>query len=133
MESSYKIADVIIDYELNTHVIDICFSGCTTIFLGGEKRTMARASKLGFHRSWWGHEEMKAYYESEKENSGWSDVWEFASWVHDDAQEEIYRAFTFLLERNITAIFAIKTLKAESEDGWYPRRKELIEAKFLTQ
>lgn len=135
VETSYEIADLIIDYELDTHVVEICYSACPTIFLGGEKRTLARLSKLGFHRGWWDAEGMKEYYESEKEDSGWETVFDFASWVYEEAQEEIYKDFEFLLERGIEPFFAIKTIQANpnESDGWYPRRKELREANFLTE
>ena len=39
----------------------------------------------------------------------------------------------FLIERNVDPLFAIKTLKAESDDMWYPRRKELISSGFITE
>ena len=29
--------------------------------------------------------------------------------------------------------FVIETMRARSEDGWYPRRKELIEANIITE
>ena len=133
IESSYEIADLIIDYDLDTHVVDICFSGCTTLLLGGKRRTLEKGSKVGFHRSWWDVDLMKDYYEENKEYEGWGNIFEFAAWIHEDAQEEIYKDFEFLLERGIDPLFSIKTLKAEKNDGWYPRRKELLNANFLTE
>lgn len=132
VESAQGIADILIDYELNTHGVEICFSACTTIFLGGEKRTMERAAKIGFHRSSWG-ESMKAYYEYNQEYYGWRDVWGFAAWVHDDSLNEVYTDLQFLLGRNVAPLFAIKTLRAKSDDGRFPRRKELLGAEFLTE
>ena len=134
VETSYEIADLIIDYELDTHVVDICYSACSTLFLGGEKRTMERGSKLGFHRGWWNPDNMEEYYNSEKDAENWETVFDFASWVYEDAQEEIYDEFQFLLERGVEPFFAIKTIKeAPDDDGWYPRRKELLDANFLTE
>ena len=130
--TAYEIADLIIDYELDTHVVEICFSGCATLLLSGKKRTMQRGSKIGFHRSWWDVDAMEEYYESEKETEGWGSVFEFAAWVHEDAQDEIYMDFQFLLERKVDPFFAIETLKADVDGGWYPRRKELLDANFLT-
>lgn len=133
VETSYEIADLIIDYELDTHAVEICFSGCATLLLGGKERTLERGSKIGFHRSWWDVDALRYYYEENKESEGWDSVFDFAAWVHDDAQEEIYRDFEFLLERGVAPLFSIKTLRAESDDGWYPRRKELRDANFLTR
>ena len=133
VETSYEIADLIIDYGLETHVVGICFSGCTTLLLSGKKRTLEKGSKVGFHRSWWDVDLMKDYYEENKEYQEWGSVFEFAAWVHEDAQEEIYKDFEFLLERGVDPLFAIKTLKADADDDWYPRRKELLDANFLTE
>lgn len=133
VEAANEIASLIIDYELNTHTVDICFSACPTIFLGGEKRTLQRGSKIGFHRSWWPIDGLKAYYEDNKETEGWKDVFSFAAWVHEYTQDEIYRDFRFLLERGVAPLFAIETLQEGPEGGWYPRRKELREANFLTE
>ena len=44
--AAMHIADVVIDYELNTFVDGECSSSCVTIFLAGEKRTLARGSWL---------------------------------------------------------------------------------------
>ncbi len=133
IDTSYEIADLIIDYELDTHAIGVCYSACTTLFLGGRKRTLERGSKLGFHRGWWDPADMKEYYESEKDAEGWETVYDFASWVYEHAQEAIYLEFQFLLERGVDPFFAIKTIReAPDDDGWYPRRKELLDANFLT-
>jgi len=133
VEASNEIASLIIDYELDTHAVDICFSACPTILLGGNKRTLQRGSKIGFHRSWWDVDALKYYYEYNKEAEGWDDVFAFAAWVHDDALEGIYRDFEFLLERGVAPLFAIKTLREGPEGGWYPRRRELLDANFLTE
>lgn len=132
-ESAYKIADLIIDYDLNTHVVGICYSACTLVSLAGNKRTLAKDSKIGFHRGWWDPASMREYYEAEKEIVGWSDIFDFSSWIFEFAQEDMYKDFKFLLERNVDPLFAIETVKAAPEDGWYPRRKELLEANFLTE
>ncbi len=134
VESSYAIADLVIDYELDTHAVDICFSGCTTIFIGGTKRTLAKGSKIGFHRGWWSSESIQEYYESEKESAQWDNPFEFASWVYEDAQEELYKDFKYMLERDIEPFFAIESIKAHPDDeGWYPRRKALLKANVLTE
>ena len=128
------MSDIIIDFGLNTHVKEICFSACPLLLIGGEKRTLEKGSKIGFHRSSWGSESMKDYYK-DKENQeyfGWKNEFDFSSWVYDDSQEDIYKQFKYYLERGISPEFVIETMKARSEDGWYPRRKELLEANIIT-
>ena len=129
------MSDIIIDFGLNTHVKEICFSACNLLLIGGEKRTLEKGSKIGFHRSSWDSESMKDYYK-DKENQeyfGWKNEFDFSSWVYDDSQEEIYKQFKYYLERGISPEFVIETMRARSEDGWYPRRKELLEANIITK
>ena len=80
-EAAQYIADVVIDYELDTYVDGECSSSCVTIFLGGEKRTLARGSWLGFHKTYWSSESMKEYYESEKEEEEWESPFEFSEFA----------------------------------------------------
>ena len=127
-EAAQYIADVVIDYELDTYVDGECSSSCVTIFLGGEKRTLARGSWLGFHKTSWSGESMKEYYESEKEEEGWESPFQFSEWVYADTQEQILKDFEYMLERGVSPAFVIKTLRADSDDMWYPRRKELVAA-----
>jgi len=129
------MSDIIIDFGLNTHVKEICFSACNLLLIGGEIRTLEKGSKIGFHRSSWGSESMKDYYK-DKENQEyfeWKNEFDFSSWVYDDSQEVIYKQFKYYLERGISPEFVIETMRARSEDGWYPRRKELIEANIITE
>ena len=129
------MSDIIIDFGLNTHVKEICFSACPLLLIGGETRTLEKGSKIGFHRSSWGSESMKDYYK-DKENQeyfGWKNEFDFSSWVYDDSQEEIYKQFKYYLERGISPEFVIETIKARTEDGWYPRRKKLLEANIITK
>lgn len=122
------LADLVIDYDLDTNVSGTCDSACTTVFLGGNKRTIDRGSWLGFHQSYWGAEAIENYYKEMKEEEEWSTPFEFASWMHDDTQSEILTDLEYLIERKVSASFAIKTLQASSDDMWYPRRKELENA-----
>ena len=134
ISAAVEMADIIIDFELDTHVKEICFSACPMLLIGGEKRTLEKGSKIGFHRSSWGSESMKDYYK-DKENQeyfGWKNEFDFSSWVYDDSQEDIYKQFKYYLERGISPEFVIETMRARSEDGWYPRRKELLEANVIT-
>jgi hypothetical protein len=123
-----EISDVVIDYNLDTIVSGICSSACTTIFLAGNARSVTRGSKIGFHRSFWSASSMRTYYDSYKEDEDWDTPFEFAEWVQSDAQDQVFHDLEYLIERGVNARFAIKTLKAESDDMWYPRRRELEDA-----
>lgn len=128
-----EMADLVIDARLSTHVEFSCESSCATVFLAGKKRSLALGGKIGFHKSYWEADSIKEYYESEKETEGWSNFFDFASWMYEDTQSEIFTEFEYLIERGITPKFAIETLRAGSDGMWYPRRSKLLEGGVLTE
>jgi len=125
IEAAVYMSDIIIDYELDTDVVGECASACTFLFLAGEKRTIQRGSWLGFHQGSWDKDSIKEHYEYNKEEYGWENEFEHSSWVYKDTQKQIFRDMEYLIERGVEPLFAIKTMKADSKDMWYPRRKEL--------
>ena len=127
------MADLVIDAELNTFVEQNCESACVTIFLVGKNRIMELGAKIGFRASWWPAKNMQSYYQNNKEDKDWETPFEFASWLYEDTQKEIFEQFEYLLERGVQPHFAIQTLKAGSDGMWYPRRKELLKGGILTQ
>ena len=127
------ISDIVIDFELDTYVSGECSSACVDIFLAGNKRVLQRGSWLGFHKGSWAASDMKNYYEFKREEEGWSDPFEFSSWLYEDTQEEILRQMKYMLERGVKADFIIETLQADNEGMWYPRRKRLQEAGVITE
>ena len=133
IEVADKMADLVIDAELNTLVEENCESACVTIFLAGKNRIMELGAKIGFHASWWSAKNMHSYYQNNKEVQDWETPFDFASWLYEDTQKEIFEQFEYLLERGVQPHFAIQTLKAGSDGMWYPRRKELLKGGILTQ
>lgn len=131
IEAAVFMADLIIDFELDTNVSGTCESACTLIFLGGEKRTVERGSWLGFHQSYWDAPYIQEYYEQNQNDSGWMTPFDFASWLYEDTQQEVLRNLEYFVERGVDARFAIKTMRATSDDMWYPRRKEMEAAGII--
>ena len=127
------MADLIIDADINTYVEGTCESACVTMFLGGRNRILALGGKIGFHAGWWAADSIEEYYNAEKDNEGWETPFDFASWLYEDTQAEIFTEFEYLLERGVKPQFAIQTLRAGSDGMWYPRRKELLEGGILTE
>ena len=125
IEAAVYMSDIIIDYELDTHIVGECISSCAILFIAGEKRTIQRGSWLGFHQSSWDKVSIKDYYEYNKDEYGWENAFEYSSWIYKDTQKQIFRDMEYLIERGVEPLFAIKTMKADSKDMWYPRRKEL--------
>lgn len=63
----------------------------------------------------------------------WSDPFEFAEAMYQDTQADILSDLEYMLERGVSASFAIQTLRADSDDMWYPRRKTLVAAGVFYQ
>ena len=133
LAAAQYISDLIIDFELDTYVSGECSSGCVDIFLAGNKRVLERGSWLGFHKGSWAPENIKNYYENNKEEEGWNDMFEFSSWAYEDTQSEILKQMKYMLERGVEADFIIQTPQADSEGMWYPRRKQLEAAGVLNE
>ena len=133
VEVADTMADLVIDAELNTFVEENCESACVTIFLAGKNRIMEIGAKIGFQASWWPAENIQSYYQNNKEDKDWETPFEFASWLYEDTQKEIFKQFEYLLERGVQPHFAIQTLKVGSNGMWYPRRRELLNGGILTQ
>ena len=129
---AYEISDLIIDFDLDTHVNGVCHSSCTILFLAGNKRTVERGSTLGFHQLHWPAESQRVYYDYYL-GTDWNDEFEYAEWLYNDAQATILLDMEYLLERGVEPSFAIKTLQADSYDMWIPRRKELLNAGVIIE
>ena len=133
VEAAFYMADLIIDYELDTNVNGTCESACTPMLLAGERRTVERGSWVGFHQSYWDAPYIQGYFERNRDSKGWSNAFEFASWKYEDTQREVLRNLQYFVERGVDAGFAIKTMKATSDDMWYPRRKELEAGRVIVE
>lgn len=133
ISAAVYIADLVIDYELDTNVNGECSSACTLVFLGGEHRSLNRGSWLGFHQSWWDPAYVEQYYLDNRDSEGWSTPFEFASWLYGDTQSEVLETMEYFVERGVQPLFAIRTMQATSDDMWYPRRKELEAAGVIVE
>jgi hypothetical protein len=127
------ISDIVVDYELDTVVDNICSSSCVIIFLAGIKRSMVRGSKIGFHQNRWSASSVENYYKDNKEFNGWSSPFEFGSWIYKDTQSEVFLKLNYLLERGVSADFAIQSLENQGDGMWYPRRDKLNQAGVLRE
>lgn len=128
-----EIARIVIDFGLDTVVSGVCSSSCVNIFLAGKARRMMLGSKIGFHQRHWPVDAMESYYNRWADEKRWETPFDFASWVYQDTQSEMYQDLKFMVERGVDPAFAIETKKVLTSDEWFPSRQELTEAGVLRE
>ncbi len=101
----------ILERELDTHVVNKCYSACTIAFLAGRKRTMLKDAELGFHR-----------YKLESDQPGLISV-----------ADELDRDRLFFAERGLSRAFIQKVFAAEHSELWKPSRATLVQGGVLVQ
>ena len=127
-----EISDLIIDFELDTHIIDYCWGNCIFMFMGGQNRTMAKGSELAINMTGYRLEFIEGIIEN-KDYEVLGTLPEYIVWVDEVAREEIIEYFTLLLEQGVEPSFIIESIEKASKENWIPRRKQLLEANILTE
>ena len=126
------IADMIIDFELDTHISGYCWGNCLFMFIGGEKRTMARGSEIAIRFYPYTAEQLEDII-AKKTYEFFGSLADYIVWIDESSRTEIVEYFSLLVERGVKPVFIIESLKKGSIDKWIPRRKELLEANLLTE
>lgn len=132
IEAAYAMAAVVADYGLKTEVQGECASACAIIFVAGTERRMNKGGRIGLHPSSWGVDAMRSYYEDWREDSGWKDEFAFAEWVYDEGQRDANKLVAHLLAYGVAPDFALNVVAQGMGTMWYPSRKEMEAAGFLS-
>jgi len=127
-----EMARVVLDYGLNTRVVDECSSSCVMVFLAGAERTMTGGSKIGFHQNSWSAGGAQSYFKEWRQSEGWRTPFDFASWLYQDTQHETAAQLEFMMSRGVDPGFAIETKKYRPI-MWFPTRDELREAGVINR
>ncbi|MEZ5715291.1 MAG: hypothetical protein R3D85_09050 [Paracoccaceae bacterium] len=127
-----EMARIAIDFELDTEVDGECSSSCVRIFLGGDRRSMLRGSKIGFHSRSWSAGAVERYYDKWHEDEGWDTPFEFASWIYRDTWAEAYEDLTWSISRGVKAEFAVE-MHAPRDTMWFPPRAALHDGGILRE
>lgn len=119
------MSQVIEQFGADTEVQGRCLSACTLIFLGGKRRTLAKGSLLGFHRS---------YVEVPTLSVGRPTfTTDDVSSEYDVGEDAALQSVHFMLKHGVDIQFALKALTYERGDMWIPSREELRAAGVLTE
>ncbi len=108
MPPARKIAHLIINKKLDTHINKTCNSACTYIFAAGTKRTISINAKLGFHSP---------------------SVILISPW---ERRERYLKDMRYLENRGIKTGFIEKIYQTHHSKLWFPDHKELINSGYLT-
>mgnify|MGYP006112124963 CR=1 FL=1 len=127
-----EISDLIIDFELDTHIIDYCWGNCIFMFMGGKNRTMAKGSEIQISTNSYSFETVQDILNN-KDYEVLGSLADYILWVDEIARLEIIEYFTLLLEQGVKPAFIIESIEKASVEDWVPRRKQLLEANFLTE
>ncbi|MBT5082433.1 MAG: hypothetical protein HOK21_08095 [Rhodospirillaceae bacterium] len=102
-----RIAYLINSRLLNTYVYGSCKSACATAFIGGAKRHLGRAAKLGFHQ--------------------YGIDLRFPLPLYDlEAEQE--KEIRFYRLQGISEDFLGRVFKSSHQEIWFPTHKELLNA-----
>lgn len=124
--AALDMAAIVADYKIDTAVKGRCASACTFVFLAGANRTLEKGGRLGFHSSSWSREDMKSYYETQRESRGWIDEFAFASWVYEESIRDFNKELEYMFSKGVAIEFIIRMAYVHSDDVWYPSREELV-------
>jgi hypothetical protein len=119
------IARKIMEFQLDTVAANRCASSCSTIFLAGKKRELAKGGWLCFHRAYVKAADYREVYADGKANGDWEDEFDFIEDVFDFGQISSRDYVEFLLSRGVSIDFIIKSLAYNANDAWCPSREEL--------
>ena len=102
----------ILERSLDTHIATHCYSACTVAFLAGERRTMAKSAKLGFHQ-----------YKLESGNQP-----ELIS-----VADELERDRQFFVERGLSDEFVQQVFTAGHSELWIPDSDLLVKSGVIVK
>ena len=127
------ISDIIIDFELDTHISGYCWGNCLLMFVAGENRTMERGSEIAIKFQSYSTEQIKNILIEKTYEYIFDSLEEYIVWIDDTSRNEIVEYFSLLVERGVKPEFIIKSVEKGTVDRWIPRRKELLKANVLTE
>ncbi len=93
--------------RLNTYVLNVCKSACTTAFIGGRQRFIGTKARLGFHQ--YGLEQRYVMPRMDLEGEQEKDI-------------------SFYRQQHISEDFLARAFKALHTDIWFPSATELLQA-----
>lgn len=131
--AALEMAVAVTDYSLDTLVNERCESACTLVFIAGEKRSLGRGARLGFHSGSWARGDMKDFYGAMRDSNGWLDEFAFASWAYEEGMRDFNKQLELMVSRGVDIQFITRAAYVNFYDIWYPTRDELVKFGVINQ
>lgn len=112
LNEARRLAQRVLQYGLDTHVVEECSASCLLAFTAGANRTLGRGAKLGFHRYGLDFKQLMPFVETDVER------------LQDQS---------FFEQQQISPAFINRYFNADRRALWYPRRNELFDAGIITK
>lgn len=106
------LANLVLAFQLDTHVAKACSSACTLVFMAGAQRSLAPAARLGFH----GYDLLVP--------SGHPSI---------DIEKEMQTDAAYFLGRGLLPGFVDQVFDVSPDSMWFPTRHDLIAAGVISE
>ena len=121
--ASLDFKDLVLEHELNTEAKGECSSGCSIIFVAGQKRKLIGRAKLGFHTTF---TKIEDFEKRKKVVEGYDERLDYENTIAYFQRLASVEEIVFFQMQGIDIYFALRVLRVHPLDMWYPERAELI-------
>ena len=125
-----EFSDVIIDFNLDTHIINTCWDACLYAFISGKKRTMEKGSNITFEIVSYEKEFLQDIIDN-KDYEYFGGLAEYIIFIDNNTKEDIINMLSLFIERKIDPQFVIELIRNANQKSWTPRRTVLEKANVL--
>ena len=125
-----EFSDVIIDFDLDTHIINTCWDACLYAFISGKKRTMEKGSNITFEIVSYEKEFLQDIIDN-KDYEYFGGLAEYIIFIDNNTREDIINMLSLFIERKIDPQFVIDLIRNANQKSWTPRRTLLENANVL--
>ena len=133
VSAAYDIVDIIMENDLDIHVVGACESACPLLLLAGRVRTAEAGSKIGFHQTSVSPENEESNYNKMKEEMGFKSPFDYVAWSMADTQEIMLNDLYYYQSLGLSLDFVVMTLVAPSDEMFYPSHEWLLKENVLSQ
>ena len=125
-----EFSDIIIDFDLDTHIINTCWDTCLYAFISGKKRTMEKGSNITFEMVSYQKDFLQDIIDN-KDYEYFGGLAQYIIFIDNNTREKIINMLSLFIERKINPQFVIDLIRNANQKSWTPRRIVLENANVL--